>query len=134
MRTWLGLLVVVAATVCAPRSAEAKDNILASAYAPVVNDLLFAFFATEVPCLGPVDMSDVCFTVEPATAGALAEALEVVVNGYHSAGLHTGEWRAANGVWAVELRFGDGAYGHIEVYLTETKRAEVYGKIVLRGP
>lgn len=134
MRRWLVSLLVVGAALCAPRSTEAKDNILASAYGPVVIDLLFTFFATEVPCLGPVDMSDVCFTVEPATAGALAEALEVVVNGYRSAGLQTGEWRAANGVWAVELRFGDGLYGHVEIYLTETKRAEVSGKIVLRGP
>lgn len=124
------LLVLVLSSV----TGHAKDNLLASPYGSVVADLLFAFHATEVPCLGPVDMSDVCFTVDPATAGGLAEILEVVIAGYESAGLRGSEWRAANGVWAVDLRFGDGLYGTLEVYLTELQRAEVHGKVLLREP
>lgn len=125
----LTVLTALAFTAC---PAAAKDNLLASPYGSVVADLLFAFHATEVPCLGPVDISDVCFTADPATAGALAEILEKVVAGYSSAGLRGGEWRAANGVWAVNLIFGDGVYGTLEVYLTELQRAEVHGKVVLR--
>ena len=116
------------------RLAGAKDNLLASPYGSVVADLLFAFHATELPCLGPVDLSDVCFTVDPATAGGLAEILEQVVSGYGSAGLRGGEWRAANGVWAVDLVFGTGVYGTLEVYLTELQRAAVQGKVLLRAP
>lgn len=114
--------------------ATAKDNLLASPYGSVVADLLLAFQAAEVPCLGPIDISDVCFTVDPATAGGLAEILENVAAGYASAGLRGGEWRAANGVWALELLFGDGVYGTLEVYLTELQRAQVHGKVVLRTP
>jgi hypothetical protein len=127
------ILTVLAALSLAALPAAGKDNLLASPYGPVVVDLLFAFHATEVPCLGPVDISDVCFTANPATAGALAEVLETVVAGYGSAGLRGGEWRAANGVWAVDLVFGDGVYGALEVYLTEVQRAEVHGKVVLRS-
>lgn len=122
------------AVVIAAGMAGAKDNLLASPYGSVVADLLFAFHATELPCLGPVDLSDVCFTVDPATAGGLAEILEQVVSGYGSAGLRGGEWRAANGVWAVDLVFGTGVYGTLEVYLTELQRAAVQGKVLLRTP
>ena len=134
VRTCLTGAVVLAMLLSPLSTAHAKDNILASAYGPVVMDILFAFFAIEVPCLGAIDTSDVCFTVEPTTAGALAETIVEVVDGYTSAGLQSGTWRSANGVWAVELRFGEGAYGFIEVYLTETKRAEVHGKVVYRTP
>lgn len=112
----------------------AKDDLLASPYGPVVADLLFAFHAKEQHCLGPVDVSDVCFKVDPATAGGLAEVLEAVVEGYRPAGLRSGEWRAANGVWAVDLVFGEGVYGTLEVYLTEKNRAAIEGKVVLRAP
>ena len=125
---------MLAALACVTGAGAAKDNLMASPYGSVVADLMFAFHAVEVPCLGPVDMSDVCFTVDPATAGGLAEIIESIVAGYRSAGLRAGEWRAANGVWAVELVFGDGVYGGLEVFLTERQRAEVSGKIVLRAP
>ena len=69
------ILTVLAALSLAALPAAGKDNLLASPYGPVVVDLLFAFHATEVPCLGPVDISDVCFTANPATAGALADAV-----------------------------------------------------------
>lgn len=128
----LAPLLVLALAYLAP--VEAKDDLLASPYGPVVADLLFAFHATELQCLGPVDVSDVCFKVDPATAGGLAEVLEAVVAGYRSAGLRGGEWRAANGVWAVDLVFGEGVYGTLEVYLTEKHRATVEGKAVLRTP
>jgi len=125
---------VLVALLFASHPITARDSLMASPYGSVVADLLRAFHATEDPCLGPVDVSDVCFTVHPATVGGLAEILENVVAGYRSAGLSGGEWRAANGVWAVELLFGDGGYGRLEVYLTELQRAEVRGKVVLRAP
>lgn len=131
-RRLLQRVLAACAALVVTASTAAKDSILASAYGPVVNDLLFAFHATEEPCVGAVDMSDLCFSVTPATAGALAESLELVVAGYGSAGLQRGEWRAANGVWAVELVFGGGAYGTVEVYLTETELATVRGKVILR--
>ena len=134
MKIGLARVIMLLAVVIAGALAGAKDNLLASPYGSVVADLLFAFHATELPCLGPVDLSDVCFTVDPATAGGLAEILEQVVSGYGSAGLRGGEWRAANGVWAVDLVFGIGVYGTLEVYLTELQRAAVQGKVLLRTP
>src|SRR5690606_5511669 len=134
MKIGLARVIMLLAVVIAGALAGAKDNLLASPYGSVVADLLFAFHATELPCLGPVDLSDVCFTVDPATAGGLAEILEQVVSGYGSAGLRGGEWRAANGVWAVDLVFGTGVYGTLEVYLTELQRAAVQGKVLLRAP
>lgn len=134
MKIVLARVIMLLAVVIAAGMAGAKDNLLASPYGSVVADLLFAFHATELPCLGPVDLSDVCFTVDPATAGGLAEILEQVVSGYGSAGLRGGEWRAANGVWAVDLVFGTGVYGTLEVYLTELQRAAVQGKVLLRTP
>ena len=134
MKIGLARIVTTLALTLATLLACAKDNLLASPYGSVVVDLLAAFHAREVPCLGPVDMSDVCFTVDPATAGGLAEILESVVADYESAVLRSGEWRAANGVWAVALVFGDGVYGTLEVYLTESQRAEIQGKVLLRAP
>lgn len=114
--------------------ATARDNLFASAYGPLAHDLLDAFHARETQCHAAIEVPDVCFEVRAAGAGPLAETLADVVEDYRSAGLRMGEWRAANGVWAVELRFGAGAHGSVEVYLTESGRGDVRGMLVLSPP
>lgn len=112
----------------------AREGLFASAYGPLARDLLRAFHAEETSCLAAIDVPDVCFEVGAAGAGQLAEVLAEVVEEYRPAGLTTGDWRASNGVWAVELWFGEGAYGSVEVFLTEIGRGQVRGMLVLSEP
>ncbi|HZJ10388.1 MAG TPA: hypothetical protein VFD39_11880 [Trueperaceae bacterium] len=112
----------------------AGDDLFASAYGSLAQDLLRAFHAEQTQCHAAIDVPDVCFEISAAAASQLAEVLEAVVEQYRSAGLATGAWHSANGVWAVELRFGDGAFGGVEVFLTETGRGVVRGMLVLSKP
>ncbi len=113
---------------------SAKDSLMASAYAPVVSDLLAAFHAEEAICSLTTYQHDVCFVVSPAGASGLAEVLTDVAADYAAAELRLGEWRAANGVWAVELTFGSGAYGSVELYLTEVEQGAVRGVFLFHEP
>ncbi len=111
----------------------ARDSLMASAYGPVVVDLLGAFGAEETLCPLATYQHDLCFEVEPAGAAWLAGRLAEVVDGYASAGLRSGDWRSANGVWSVTLSFG-GAYGWVELYLTEVGQGSVRGTFVFHEP
>jgi len=122
------LMLGVASLTCA------RDGLFATPYGSLTADLLEAMGAEEVPCYSVVDAPEVGFVVRPAGASYLAEVLEAVTDGYGQAGLSRGAWRAANGVWSVELRFGDGSYGKLEVYLAEVGGAVVHGILVLSGP
>jgi len=112
----------------------AKDSLMASAYGPVVSDLLAAFHAEEDVCSLTTYQHDVCFVASPSGASALAEALTDVVELYGPAELRTGTWRSANGVWAVELTFGTGAYGSVELFLTELEAGSVRGVFIFHEP
>src|SRR5690606_35408747 len=104
MKSVRRILVVLVATILPLTSVSfARDGIDASPFAPVVADLLTAFFATETTCDGLADIDELCFVVPAAGASYLAQQLERVVLEHRPAGLSLGEWRAANGVWAVEL-------------------------------
>jgi len=127
MTTAARILLAVAALVALP--VHAGDAIDASPFATVVSDLLVAFHASETPCEDVSEADEVCFVVAAAGASYLAERLEEVAAGYDQAGLAIGEWRAANGVWAVRLTFGDARKGVIEVYLAEVRDAAVRGVI-----
>ena len=106
---------------------HARDGIDASPFASVVDDLIVAFFATETTCDGLVDIDEICFVVPAAGASYLAQQIERVVDDHGPTGLSAGEWRAANGVWAIELSFGDVRKGTLEVYLAEVTDAVVRG-------
>lgn len=122
---------LLAAVLWAP-VALARDNIEASPYGMVLSDLLLSFHADEVPCEdGTVEAPEVCFFVSSVGASYLAERLTALVDAYAPAGLSHGEWRAANGVWAVALAFRNAGYGHLEVYLAETLGAGVRGLVRL---
>lgn len=112
----------------------AKDSLMASAYAPVVTDLIEAFHAEEATCPLATYQHDVCFVARPAGASRLAEVLTEVTGQYTSAELRLGPWRSANGVWAVELTFGAGAYGSVELFLTEPEPGAVRGVFIFHGP
>src|SRR5690606_7127712 len=112
----------------------AKDSLMASAYAPVVTDLLAAFHAEESICTLTTYQHDVCFVASPAGASSLAEALTEVADQYAAAELRLGPWRSANGVWAVELTFGSGAYGSVELFLTEPQPGAVRGVFIFHEP
>ncbi|MFO7546256.1 MAG: hypothetical protein R6W77_12265 [Trueperaceae bacterium] len=128
MKSVLRILVVLSAVSLPLASvSHARDGIDASPFAPVVADLLSAFFATETACDGLAEIDELCFFVSPAGASYLAQQLERVVQEHRPAGLSLGEWRAANGVWAVELEFGDARRGSLEVYLAEVTDATVRG-------
>ena len=114
--------------------ASAKDSLMASAYAPVVRDLMEAFGAVETLCPLATFQHDVCFEASPAGASQLAEQLAEVVSGYEPADLRVGDWRSANGVWAVTLRFGSGAYGAIDLYLAEVGPGAVRGTFIFHEP
>lgn len=107
----------------------ARDNLFASAYGSFTRDLLEAFHAQETTCNAAIEAVDVCFHVDAVGAGHLAEVLSGVVEDYDSAGLQLGDWTAANGVWAVELRFKVEAYGKVDIYLSEVGRG-VRGMLV----
>jgi hypothetical protein len=112
--------------------AVARDNVEASPYGMVVSDLLLSFHADEVPCEdGSVEAPEVCFMVTSVGASYLAERLTVLVESYAPAGLSQGEWRAANGVWAVSLAFRNDSYGRLDVYLAETLGSGVRGMVRL---
>lgn len=113
--------------------ASARDSLMASAYGPVVADLLDAFGAEETLCPLATYQHDLCFEVEPAGAAWLAERLAVVVDTYAAADLHSGDWRSANGVWSVSLSF-DGTYGWVELFLTEVGQGSVRGTFVFHEP
>lgn len=112
--------------------AGAHDGLFASAYGSLSRDLLEVFHAEKTLCHAAIEVPDVCFEVSAAGAGQLAELLETVLVDYRGAGLRRGEWRSENGVWALELYFGEGAYGRLELYLTEIARGEVRGMLMLR--
>ncbi len=107
---------------------------MASPYGPVLIDLLAAFQAVETPCPSASVQHDLCFDATPAGATQLAEALSEVVGGYATAGLGVGDWRAANGVWAVSLSFGGGALGWVDLYLTEAGLGTVRGTFIYYMP
>lgn len=110
----------------------ARDNVEASPYGMVVSDLLMSFHANEVPCEdGAVEDPEVCFMVTSVGASYLAERLTTLVESYAPAGLSQGEWRAANGVWAVSLAFRNDSYGRLDVYLAETLGSGVRGMVRL---
>lgn len=127
-------LVASLAFVTVSMVASAKDSLMASAYAPVVADLLAAFHAEESVCTLTTYQHDVCFRASPAGASSLAEVLTEVADQYAAAELHLGRWRAANGVWAVELTFGSGAYGSVELFLTEPEPGSVSGVFIFHEP
>lgn len=126
------LLALAIVSVCA--FSAAKDSLMASAYGPVVTDLLAAFHAEEDVCSLATYQHDVCFVARPTGAATLAEVLTDVVTLYGPAELRTGTWRSANGVWAVELTFGTGAYGSVELFLTEAEAGSVRGVFIFHEP
>lgn len=121
------LAIILAVTLWTP-GALASSDIEASPFGMVVGDLLVAFHADEVPCEdGANDSLELCFSAASVGVSYLAERLTELVDSYEPAGLSQGEWRAANGVWAVTLVFHNQAYGRLEVYLAETMGAGVRG-------
>lgn len=115
--------------------ASARDSLMASAYAPVVADLMEAFQAEETLCPLATYQHDLCFEAKPAGATWLAEQLAAVVADYAPADLRSGDWRSANGVWSVALSFGEGdGYGWVEVFLAETGPGAVRGTFVFHEP
>lgn len=114
--------------------ASARDSLMSSPYGPVVSDLLKAFTAEETLCPLSTYQHDLCFAVELAGAGYLAERLESVVATYSAANLRSGGWRAANGVWSVTLTFGGGHHGSVELFLTEVGQGSVRGTFVFHEP
>jgi len=126
--------VLLVAVLLAP-SVSARDNIEASPYGMVLSDLLLSFHANEVPCEdGGREAPEVCFQVDSVGVAYLAERLTALVESYAPAGLAHGEWRAANGVWAVALEFKHDAFGRLEVYLAEGMGSWVRGLVRLVGP
>lgn len=67
-----------------------------------------------------------CFAAEPARATLLAEWLESFL-AVHPGVLQRGAWSSANGAHRVALTFRDGAWGVLELWLTEVpgQRVEV---------
>src|SRR5690606_36967112 len=110
----------------------ANDDVLASAYGPVVRDLIAAFHAEITACHAAIEVPDVCFEVTASGAGLLAEAFETVMPDLRGADLRLGDWRSENGVWAITIYTGSGAHGTLEMFLTEGARGEVRGMFVLR--
>ncbi len=132
-RTLLNLL-ICAAFVFAP-AGLARDTVSASAYGMLLEDLLEAFYAEIVPCDdGANGVAEVCFLSDTASASYLAERLGEVAESYDYAGLRSGGWRAANGVWTVRLSFPNDLYGQLEVFLAETQDARVKGLVRLVKP
>lgn len=107
---------------------------MSSAYGQLTGDLINAFHAEHASCQAATEAPNLCFEVAASGAGQLAEVLDSVVSDYHPAGLQRGAWRSENGVWAVGLYFGNGAQGTLELYLTEVRRGEVQGMLLLRSP
>lgn len=132
MKRFVWALVLILASVIGP--ALARDRLFVTPYGAVASDVLAAFDAEIVPCVGAIASSDVCFVVAVAAPTALAARLEGVIEAYRPAGLTAGAWRAANGVWSLTLRFGSGRYGELEVYLSETGSSSVRGALVFVGP
>lgn len=128
----LGIGVVAALLLNSAGVVRAHDGLLASAYGPLSRDLMAIFHAEKTLCHAAIEVPDICFEVSAAGAGQLAELLETVFADYRGAGLRRGAWRSANGVWALELYFGEGVYGRLELFLTEVTRGEVRGMLMLR--
>lgn len=134
MNRTLACLLLVAACALAPAT-FARDTLHASAYGLVLDDLLVAFYADIVPCDdGANGVPEICFLTETVGAAFLAERLSDVVSDYRSAGLSSGGWRSANGVWTVTLSFANYPYGLLEVYLAETPDNCVKGLVRLVKP
>ncbi len=113
----------------------AEGDIVAGPYGMVVSDILLSFHADEVPCEGgATDLPEICFKVDSVGVAYLAERLSALVESYTAAGLEHGDWRAANGVWAITLEFRHDAFGRLELYLAESMGAGVRGlaRLVIR--
>lgn len=132
MRRLLVSLLLLA-LLCAP-AVWARDRLFASPYGPLASDVLAAFGAEVVPCIGAIDAAEVCFVVHVAGPTYLATELETVVEAYRQAGLTTSAWQAANGVWKLSVRFMDGGSGELQVFLSETGNSAVRGVLVFIGP
>jgi len=101
------------------------------AAAPVhqtVARLLERFHAQSAPCPHAQPAWHTCFTVAPATAAQLAEALELLIREDPTA-LWRSDWLAGNSVYQVDLYAGDRAWGVLELWLTEIPRQRVEGRI-----
>jgi hypothetical protein len=113
----------------------ARETIEASQYGTVLEDLLAAFYAAGVPCEGAATATaEVCFRAEAVSASYLAERLDELLDTYGSAGLSSGEWRAANGVWNVTLAYPNSSYGYLDLYLAEAPDNCVNGIVRLVSP
>lgn len=126
------LLLLLTSACLLPISAFARETIEASPYGIVLEDLLGAFHAVDVPCEGvPTGLAEACFRSDAVGASYLAERLTEIVADHASTGLSTGAWRSANGVWTVTLSFPNESYGHLEVYLAEAQDNCVNGMVRL---
>ena len=122
---WAWVMLLVLGTTGA---AGAHDEIARSPYGLVARDLLAHVHALEMPCDLTLDPGTRCFTIEPGTVAAVAEALEDLVTVYGGA-LARSEWRSANGVHHVELRLSDDLWGALEMWLTEPGGQVVAGRL-----
>ena len=107
----------------------AHNDIERSPYGSVARDLFAQLHALEVACDLTLDPGTMCFTIDPGTVAAVAEALEDLVTDYGGA-LSRSEWRSANGVHHVELRLSDDLWGSLEMWLTEPAGQAVAGRLL----
>lgn len=132
LRRLLTSIAILALLVCP--AGWARERLLASPYGPLANDVLSAFGAEVVPCVGAIDAAEVCFVVHVAGPTYLATELETVLEEYRQAGLAASAWQAANGVWKLSVWFMDGSSGELQVFLSETTGSSVRGVLVFIGP
>ncbi len=132
MRRLLRVIAILA--LLASPASWARDRLFASPYGPLATDVLSAFGAEVVPCIGAISAAEVCFVVHVTGPTYLATELEAVLAEYRQAGLTTSAWQAANGVWQLSVRFMDGSSGELQVYLSEAGSSSVRGVLVFLGP
>lgn len=128
------LIVLLSLFLLAPW-ALGEGDVEAGPYGMVLSDMLLTFHADEIPCEGgATDLVEVCFEVDSVGVAYLAERLSALVESYAPAGLAHGDWRAANGVWAITLEFKHDSFGRLELYLAESMGAGVRGlaRLVVR--
>ncbi len=106
-----------------------RHEIERSPYLALVEHLLEALHAVEVPCELALDHTTLCFEIVPGTVAAVAEGLEHSIDEYGGVLLRS-DWRSANGVHHVELRFSDDLWGALEMWLTEPNGQLVAGRLM----
>jgi hypothetical protein len=101
-------------------------------YDAVVDALLTGFRAESRACEAEIAAPwPRCFAVEPARASLLAEWLESFVDEQQGA-IVRGAWSSVNGTHRVDLTLRDGAWGTLELWLTEFPDQRVEGRLEIR--